>query len=122
MTRTSTRLCAVKLNDPSLPPSLPQVRYIDPSYQLRSVSANPSDSVYCSDLGSTAVHGAMAGFTCFSAGRINQRYVYIPIAEMCKAKKVGGRVACGLCHAFVTPLSRRLLRVAFVTPLAGTNS
>eukprot|EP00277_Geminigera_cryophila_P010553 CAMPEP_0179411468 /NCGR_PEP_ID=MMETSP0799-20121207/3916_1 /TAXON_ID=46947 /ORGANISM="Geminigera cryophila, Strain CCMP2564" /LENGTH=462 /DNA_ID=CAMNT_0021183545 /DNA_START=1 /DNA_END=1386 /DNA_ORIENTATION=+ len=65
-----------------------QVRYIDPSYQLRSVSANPSDSVYCSDLGSTAVHGCMAGFTGFSAGRINQRYVYIPIEEMCKAKKV----------------------------------
>ena len=34
---------------------------MDPSYQLRSVCANSQDSVYCSDLGSTAVHGAMAG-------------------------------------------------------------
>jgi hypothetical protein len=32
-------------------------------------------------------HGT-AGFTGFSAGRVNQRYVYIPISEMCKAKKV----------------------------------
>eukprot|EP00802_Teleaulax_amphioxeia_P007567 Tamp_07574.p1 GENE.Tamp_07574~~Tamp_07574.p1 ORF type:complete len:589 (+),score=66.00 Tamp_07574:242-1768(+) len=42
-----------------------QVRYIDPSYQVRSVSANTSDAVYCSDLGSTAVHGSMAGFSGF---------------------------------------------------------
>ena len=48
------------------------------------MQANPSDSVYCSDLGSTAVHGSMAGFTGFSAGRINQRYLYIPIQEICK--------------------------------------
>ena len=42
-----------------------QVRYIDPSYQVRSVPANTSDAIYCSDLGSAAVHGAMAGFTGF---------------------------------------------------------
>ena len=64
------------------------MKYMDPSYQLRSVIANAADSVYCSDLGSTAVHGAMAGFTGFTAGRINQRYVYIPMSDMCKAPKV----------------------------------
>jgi 6-phosphofructokinase 1 len=33
------------------------VRYIDPSYQVRSVPANTSDAIYCSNLGSSAVHG-----------------------------------------------------------------
>ena len=65
-----------------------QVRYIDPSYQVRSVPANTSDAIYCSDLGSAAVHGAMAGFTGFSVGRINQRYVYIPITEITRANTV----------------------------------
>mmetsp|Transcript_19880 Transcript_19880/g.66186 ORF Transcript_19880/g.66186 Transcript_19880/m.66186 type:complete len:101 (+) Transcript_19880:546-848(+) len=60
-----------------------EIRYLDPSYQIRSVAANPSDSVYCSTLGSTVVHGAMAGFTGFSCGQVNHRYVYIPIEEMC---------------------------------------
>jgi len=60
-----------------------EVRYIDPSYQVRSVPAIASDAIYCSHLGSTAVHGAMSGYTGFSAGRVNQRYVYIPITEMC---------------------------------------
>ena len=40
-----------------------QVRYMDPSYQVRSVPAIASDSIYCSNLGSSAVHGAMSGYT-----------------------------------------------------------
>jgi 6-phosphofructokinase 1 len=60
-----------------------QVRYMDPSYQIRSVPASSTDSIYCSALGSNAVHGAMAGFTGFSCGQINNRYVYIPIEDMC---------------------------------------
>lgn len=60
-----------------------EVRYIDPSYQIRSVPASPSDSVYCSALGTSVVHGAMAGLTGFSCGHRNNRYVYIPIDDMC---------------------------------------
>lgn len=63
-----------------------EVRYIDPSYQVRSVAACASDAIYCSNLGSYAVHGAMSGYTGFSAGRVNARYVYIPIEDMCDPK------------------------------------
>jgi 6-phosphofructokinase 1 len=60
-----------------------QVRYMDPSYQIRSIPASATDSIYCSALGSHVVHGAMAGFTGFSCGQINNRYAYIPIEQMC---------------------------------------
>ena len=42
------------------------VKYIDPSYMVRSVPANAADSIYCSLLAQNAVHGAMAGFTQFT--------------------------------------------------------
>lgn len=35
------------------------VKYIDPSYMIRSVPANASDAVYCLLLAQNAVHGAM---------------------------------------------------------------
>ena len=39
------------------------LKYIDPSYQIRSVPAGPSDSVFCWNLARNAVHAAMAGNT-----------------------------------------------------------
>lgn len=39
------------------------VKYIDPSYMVRSVPANASDSVYCLTLSQGVVHAAMAGLT-----------------------------------------------------------
>lgn len=58
------------------------VKYIDPSYMIRSVPANASDSLYCMLLAQNAVHGAMAGYTAFSTGLINNRVVYIPIPRL----------------------------------------
>jgi len=55
------------------------VKYIDPSYMIRSVPANAADSLYCSVLAQNAVHGAMAGYTGFSVGMMNNRLVYIPM-------------------------------------------
>ena len=57
------------------------VKYIDPSYMIRSVPANASDSMFCMILAQNAVHGAMAGFTAFSVGLVNNRIVYIPISR-----------------------------------------
>lgn len=45
------------------------VKYIDPSYMVRSVPAISADSIYCSLLAQNAVHGAMAGFTQFTVVR-----------------------------------------------------
>uniref|UniRef100_A0AAV1VLC5 Phosphofructokinase domain-containing protein n=1 Tax=Peronospora matthiolae TaxID=2874970 RepID=A0AAV1VLC5_9STRA len=55
------------------------VKYIDPSYMIRSVSANAADSLYCMLLGQNAVHGAMAGYTGFTVGLSANRVVYFPI-------------------------------------------
>lgn len=57
------------------------VKYIDPSYMIRSVPANASDAMFCLILAQNAVHGAMAGFTAFSVGLVNNRVVYIPISR-----------------------------------------
>ena len=48
----------------------------------RSVPANASDSLYCMLLAHNAVHGAMAGYTAFSTGLVNNRVVYIPIPRL----------------------------------------
>ena len=53
------------------------VKYIDPSYMVRAVQANATDSLYCMQLGQNAVHGAMAGYTGFSVGLCNNRMVFL---------------------------------------------
>lgn len=58
------------------------VKYIDPSYTVRSVPANAADSLYCMQLAQNAVHGAMAGYTGFSVGLCNNRMVWLPIPEL----------------------------------------
>ncbi|MBS9460881.1 ATP-dependent 6-phosphofructokinase [Flagellimonas sp. 389] len=63
------------------------IKYIDPSYIIRSAPANSSDSVYCSRLAYHAVHGAMAGKTKFVVSTVNNRFVYAPIVEVTKKRK-----------------------------------
>ncbi|MCX7726091.1 MAG: ATP-dependent 6-phosphofructokinase [Chitinispirillaceae bacterium] len=55
------------------------IRYIDPSYIIRSLPANPSDSIYCTRLGANAVHAAMAGKTRVLISLINNTLVHIPM-------------------------------------------
>jgi 6-phosphofructokinase 1 len=55
------------------------IKYIDPSYIIRSAPANPNDSIYCSRLGAHAVHAAMAGKTQTLISLVNNRFVHIPI-------------------------------------------
>lgn len=58
------------------------VKYIDPSYMIRSVPANATDSLYCMQLGQNAVHGTMAGYTGFSVGLCNNKMCFLPIPEL----------------------------------------
>jgi 6-phosphofructokinase 1 len=58
------------------------IKYIDPSYTVRSVPANAADSMYCTQLAQSAVHGAMAGYTGFSTGLVNNQLVYLPIPQL----------------------------------------
>ncbi|WP_326554531.1 ATP-dependent 6-phosphofructokinase [Micromonospora sp. NBC_01813] len=55
------------------------LKYIDPSYTIRGVPANPYDSVYCIRLAHAAVHAAMAGRTDLVVGRWRGRFVHVPM-------------------------------------------
>ena len=56
------------------------LKYIDPSYQIRSVPANPHDSVYCVRLAHNAVHAALSGRTETVIGRWRGRFVHVPMS------------------------------------------
>lgn len=55
------------------------LKYIDPSYIIRSAPANPNDSIYCARLGTNAVHAAMAGKTDLIVGLVHDNFVHVPI-------------------------------------------
>ena len=63
------------------------IRYIDPSYIIRSVPSNVDDSLYCGNLGQNAVHAAMAGKTDMMVSLWNDRYVHIPLKSAIMRKK-----------------------------------
>jgi len=62
--------------DAGIPISL---KYIDPSYIIRSLPANANDNVFCSFLGRDAVHAAMTGRTKFIIGYWNDQFVHVPM-------------------------------------------
>jgi 6-phosphofructokinase 1 len=49
---------------------------------IRTVPANSYDRKICAHLESSAVHGAMAGFTNFTVGHINETPAMIPISAI----------------------------------------
>ena len=55
------------------------VKYIDPSYIIRSAPADAFDSIYCARLGANAVHAAMAGKTGVLTSMMNDRFINLPI-------------------------------------------
>jgi 6-phosphofructokinase 1 len=62
------------------------LKYIDPSYAIRSVPASPQDNVYCSILAQNAVHAGMVGKTNMLVGRWHDTFVHIPLNLV-----IGGR-------------------------------
>jgi len=68
------------------------LKYIDPSYMLRSSPSNAHDSIYAADLARHAVHAAMAGKTDVMIGRRYNRYIHVPIKmAVVKRKKIDPR-------------------------------
>ena len=55
------------------------LKYIDPSYIIRSLPANANDSVFCGFLGREAVHAGMAGKTKLLISYWNDHYVHVPM-------------------------------------------
>ena len=56
------------------------LKYIDPSYTIRSVPANPHDSAFCLLLGHSAVHAGMSGRTNMVVGFWNHQFTHVPIS------------------------------------------
>ncbi len=54
------------------------LKYIDPSYQIRSARTSATDSIYCERLGNNAVHAAMAGKTKLLIGLLHNKYIHLP--------------------------------------------
>lgn len=63
------------------------LKYIDPSYMIRSVPASPQDRIYCMRLGQAAVHAGMAGKTGLIVARWHSVYVHVPIAVATSARR-----------------------------------
>lgn len=64
------------------------LKYIDPSYIIRSVPANASDSLYCELLGQYAVHAAMSGRTGMVVGLFKNEFVHLPLKVTSSRRKV----------------------------------
>ncbi len=63
------------------------IKYIDPSYMIRSVPACPSDCVFCLYLGQHAAHAGMAGKTGMMIGSWNDEFIHIPFEAVHKKRK-----------------------------------
>jgi 6-phosphofructokinase 1 len=56
------------------------IKYIDPSYTIRSLPANSIDAEFCLALGQHAVHAGMAGRTDMMVGFWNQYFIHVPMS------------------------------------------
>eukprot|EP00891_Asterochloris_glomerata_P002507 jgi/Astpho2/2507/e_gw1.00048.51.1_t len=63
------------------------IKYIDPSYLIRSIPTTSNDRIYCKVLAHNAVHAAFAGFTGVTVGLVNTHYVYLPIPIVIQAPR-----------------------------------
>ncbi|WP_461833424.1 ATP-dependent 6-phosphofructokinase [Desulfothermus sp.] len=63
------------------------LKFIDPSYIIRSVPANANDGVYCAFLGQHAVHAAMAGKTNMVVTKVMEKFVYLPLSLVTKKRR-----------------------------------
>jgi len=63
------------------------MRYIDPSYIVRSSAANSEDAILCDIFARNAVHAAMAGKTGLVIGYMHDRFIHVPIELLTSRKK-----------------------------------
>jgi 6-phosphofructokinase 1 len=63
------------------------IKYIDPSYTIRSVRASPHDSAFCLLLGHSAVHAGMSGRTNMVVSFWNHQFTHVPISLAISRRK-----------------------------------
>jgi 6-phosphofructokinase 1 len=94
--------------------SAASVKYIDPSYMIRSLPANARDANFCLRLGHAAVHAGMAGKTDTVVGSWRRRLTHVPIPLAVSSRKkvdTNGYLwqtvlsVTGQAHDLLSPLS-----------------
>jgi 6-phosphofructokinase 1 len=86
------------------------LKYIDPSYIIRSAPANANDSKFCNLLAQNAVHGALAGKTDFVVGFWNNHFTLMPIPMVVAKRKkidVEGELWWNVLEATGQPISMK---------------
>ena len=63
------------------------LKYIDPSYIIRSVPPTTGDQLLCDDLARRAVHAGMSGRTGLMIGYLNHAFVHVPIPMAVSGKR-----------------------------------
>jgi 6-phosphofructokinase 1 len=63
------------------------LKYIDPSYTIRSLPAVAHDSAFCLLLGHNAVHAGMSGRTGMVVGFWNHQFTHVPISLAVSSRK-----------------------------------
>jgi 6-phosphofructokinase 1 len=63
------------------------LKYIDPSYIIRSTPTVGSDGIFCIQLAQNAVHAAMAGKTNLSIAYMHGTFIHIPIKKAVSERK-----------------------------------
>ena len=64
------------------------VRFIDPSYIIRSTEPTPNDALLCLQLAQMAVHSGMAGKTDIVIGNHNGEFIHLPIEVAVSKRKM----------------------------------
>lgn len=63
------------------------IRYIDPSYIIRSCEPTPNDAIFCSQLAQMAVHAGMSGRTNMIVGHFHNEFVHLPMRLVTAQRK-----------------------------------
>jgi 6-phosphofructokinase 1 len=63
------------------------IRYIDPSYIIRSVPADAEDAILCDYFARNAVHAAMAGKSGLVIGLLHDQFIHVPVGMLAAEKK-----------------------------------
>ena len=63
------------------------MRYLEPSYIVRSVPADAEDAILCDQYARHAVHAAMAGKTGLVIGLLHDHFIHVPIEMLARQEK-----------------------------------
>jgi 6-phosphofructokinase 1 len=86
------------------------IKYIDPSYIIRSAPANANDSKFCNLLAQNAVHAALSGKTDFVIGFWNNQFTLMPIEIVVAKRKridIEGELWWNVLEATGQPISMK---------------